>query len=102
MMASVAPHMGEEIWQMLGKEKTLFENPVWYEADQEALSVDSVTVMVQINGKIRGKIELPVDSEEQEVKEAAMLDDKVKSYVEGKTIVKEIYVKNKIYNIVVK
>lgn len=102
MMASVAPHLGEEVWQMLGKENTLFENPIWYEADKEALAVDSVTVMVQINGKIRGKIELPVDSEQAEVKNAAMQDEKVKSYVEGKTIVKEIYVKNKIYNIVVK
>jgi leucyl-tRNA synthetase len=102
MLAPLAPHLGEECWQILGGEKSLFQNPLNYSVDEKALIVDSVTVVVQVNGKIRAKLELPADSEESVVKEKAWSDENVKSHTNGKTAVKEIYVKNKIYNIVVK
>ena len=102
MLAPLAPHLGEECWQMIGKEKTLFESPVWFEVDQLALTKDNALVVVQINGKVRSKIEIPFDMPEAEVKLAVYADDKVKSYTDGKQLVKEIYVPNKIYNIVVK
>jgi len=80
----------------------LFESPVWFEVDQLALTKDNALVVVQINGKVRSKIEIPFDMPEAEVKLAVYADDKVKSYTDGKQLVKEIYVPNKIYNIVVK
>ena len=70
--------------------------------DKEALVVDSVTIVVQVNGRIRAKLNLPNNSEETIVKETVWADGNVKTHTEGKTIVKEIYIKNKIYNIVVK
>ncbi len=102
MLASLAPHLGEECWSILGKTNSLFDKPVWFEVDKSALVQDSVTIVVQVNGKVRGKLGLPIDSDESVVKETAWNEEKVKHHTEGKTIVKEIYVKNKIYNIVVR
>ena len=102
MLASLAPHMGEECWSILGNEKGLYDNPVWFDIDESALVQDSVMIIVQVNGKVRAKLELPSDSEEATVKKTAWADDKVKTHTDGKTVVKEIYVKNKIYNIVVR
>ncbi len=102
MVSSLAPHLGEECWQMLGKEKSIFEKPIWFNVDRNALSVDNITVVVQINGKVRSKIDLAVNTSETDVKKAVFADEKVRSYTDGKELVKEIYVPNKIYNIVVK
>lgn len=102
MIAPLAPHLGEECWKLLGKDKSLFEKPVWFEVDEKALSVESITIVVQINGKVRSKIDLPVGLSEEEVKQAVFADGKVKSYTDGKQVVKEIYVPNKIYTIVIK
>ena len=102
MLAPLEPHLTEECWSILGKENSLFQNPNWFEVNKSALAQDSVTIIVQVNGKVRGKLELPVDSDEASVKEAAWNDEKVKHHTVDKTVVKEIYVKNKIYNIVVR
>jgi leucyl-tRNA synthetase len=102
MTAPLAPHLGEECWQLLGNISSLYESPVWYEADPEGLVEDSVNIAVQINGKLRTTIQLPVDSEENAVKAKIFGDEKVIKHTDGKKIIKEIYVKNKIYNIVVK
>jgi leucyl-tRNA synthetase len=102
MLAPLAPHMGEETWQLLGNDKTLFEHPVWYEVDKSALVEDNVTIIVQVMGKVRAKLEMPKDSDESTVKEAALNNDNVKLHLDGKNVIKEIYVKNKIYNIVAK
>ncbi len=102
MLAPLAPHLGEECWQMLGKEKSLFEKPVTYNVDGKALSVESVTVAVQVNGKVRAKIEMQVNLSQDEVKKIIFADERVKNHTDGKLVVKEIYVPNKIYNIVVK
>ena len=102
MVSPLAPHFGEECWEILGKEKSIFENPVWSKVDPAALTKDNAVVVVQVNGKVRAKIELPVDLSEAEVKNAVFGDEKVKVHTDGKQIVKEIYVPNKIYNIVVK
>jgi leucyl-tRNA synthetase len=102
MIAPLAPHLGEECWKLIGKEKSLYENPIWFDVDEKALSVDNMTIVVQINGKVRSKIDLPVNTSEAEVKQAVFADEKVKSYTDNKQVVKEIYVPNKIYTIVVK
>jgi len=102
MIAPLAPHLGEECWQMLGNQKLIFENPIWFDVDKSALTKDVALVVVQINGKVRAKIEVPFNLPESEVKKIIFDDPKVKSYVDGKDLVKEIYIPNKIYNIVVK
>jgi len=102
MIAPLAPHLGEEIWSLLGNQKSIFEKPVWYEYDKKALVKEEITLAVQVNGKVRAKINVPADAEQETVKTIAMQAPNVKRHLEGKNIVKEIYVKNKIYNIVVK
>jgi leucyl-tRNA synthetase len=102
MLGPLAPHLGEECYNILGNDNSLFENPVWFKADEKALVEDSINIAVQVNGKLRATIEIPIDSEQGVVKEAAFNDEKVTKHTSGKNIVKEIYVKNKIYNIVAK
>ena len=102
MLGPLAPHMAEECWSMLGNEKGLYDNPIWFDIDDNALVQESVTIVVQVNGKVRAKLDLQLDTDEAKVKELAWSDDKVKNHTDGKMIVKEIYIKNKIYNIVVR
>lgn len=102
MLAPLAPHLGEECYNILGNENSLFENPLWFKADENALVEDSINIAVQVNGKLRSTIEMPMDSEVGTVKDAVFNDEKVTKHTAGKNIVKEIYVKNKIYNIVAK
>jgi len=102
MLAPVAPHLGEECWQILGNEKSIFEKPVLFEIDKESLIEDSVNIAVQVNGKLRATISAPMNSEQDTVKPFVFADEKVIKFTDDKTIVKEVFVKNKIYNIVVK
>ena len=102
MLAPLAPHLGEECWNILGNDESIFKNVQTYEVDKTALTVDEVTIVVQVNGKVRAKLNLPVNSEEAEVKKLVWQNENVKTHTEGKTVIKEIYIKNKIYNIVVK
>jgi len=102
MLAPLAPHLGEECWLLIGNKTSLFKKPVWFNVDEDALQVDTVTIAVQVNGKVRGSINIPLDAEKDVVKQIAFENKNVKKFVEGKTIVKEIFVKNRIYNIVVK
>jgi leucyl-tRNA synthetase len=102
MLAPLAPHMGEECWNMLGNDKSLYESPVWFKVDEKALIAEAVTVVVQVNGKVRAKQDFPLDTDEQVVKRTVWENENVKAHTDGKTVVKEIYVKNKIYNIVVR
>jgi len=102
MTAPLAPHLGEECWKLLGNTNSIFESPLWFEVDAAGLVEDSVNIAVQINGKLRSTIQLPIDSEQENVKENVFKDEKVVKHIKGKKIVKEIYVKNKIYNIVAK
>ena len=102
LVAPVAPHLAEECRQLLGIEDSIFVNPVWYNFDEAALIQDIVNIAVQVNGKLRDTIEVPLDSSQEDVKKTVLGNEKVIKHIEGKTIVKEIYVKNKIFNIVVK
>jgi len=101
ILSPFAPHMAEEMWQDLEKE-TLIVNEAWPKYDEEALKVDEVIIIIQINGKVRGKINVSVDEDEKKIKEIALNEPKIASYVKGKEIVKIIYVRNKLLNIVVK
>jgi len=102
MLGAVAPHLGEECWQLSGKTLSLFESPVWFPVDEKALVKESVNIAVQVNGKLRDTITMPANSEQDAVKTEIMKNEKVTKHLDGKTVVKEIFVKNKIYNIVIK
>ena len=102
MIAPLAPHLAEECWQIIGNSNSIFEKPIWYNADPDAIIEDTINIAVQVNGKLRDTIAVAVDSEQDSVKPLVFADEKVTKFTEGKTIVKEIFVKNKIYNIVVK
>lgn len=101
ILAPFTPHLGEELWQMIGKEGSVFDIS-WPEYDEKALVKDEVEVVVQINGKVRGRMNVPTEISRDDMQVAALEDEKIKELVEGKTIVKVIAVPKKLINIVVK
>lgn len=102
MLAPLAPHLAEEMAHLLGKERSLFEEVWQFEPDPAALTVDAVTIAVQVSGKMRGTVEMPVDSEQDAVFAAATSDPKIAKFIEGNQVIKVIFVKNKILNVIVK
>lgn len=102
MISPLAPHLGEECWKILGSDVSIFQHPVYYSVDEKALVKDSVNLAVQVNGKLRATIEVPFNSDQASASEVVKSDDRVKKFIDGKQIIKEIFVPNKIYNIVVK
>ncbi|MBQ1375341.1 MAG: leucine--tRNA ligase, partial [Clostridia bacterium] len=96
-----APHITEELWSMAGFKGMIAEQK-WPEFDEKKTVDESIEIAVQVNGKLRGTIKLPMDSSQEEALALAYENESVKTAVEGKKIVKEIYVKNKIVNIVAK
>lgn len=101
LLSPFAPHICEEIWEMLGGEG-FCSMAEWPEYDEEKTVDRTVNVAVQVNGKLKGTIVIPKDSAKDDAIAAAKAFDRVASAIEGKTIVKEIFVPNKIVNIVVK
>ena len=101
MFSCICPHAGEEIWSILGHDGTIaFEK--WPEFDEEAVKEDTVEIGVQINGKVKGKVEIAVDEDSQTVIAKAKEIPAVAKAIDGKNIVKEIYVPGRIVNIVAK
>ena len=101
MFSCICPHAGEEIWSILGHDGTIaFEK--WPEFDEEAVKEDTVEIGVQINGKVKGKVEIAVDEDSQTVIAKAKEIPAVAKAIEGKYIVNEIYVPGRIVNIVAK
>ena len=99
LLNPIAPHITEELWSILGHTESIAYEK-WPIYDEAKCKSDEYNLPIQVNGKLRANITIPFDTEEEVIKEKA--HQAVASYLEGKTIVKEIYVKNKIYNIVVK
>ena len=99
LLNPVAPHITEELWNKLGHNESIAYEP-WPTYDEEKTKSNNINLPIQINGKLRTTVDIPVDEDESKIKELA--HEAVKEKLEGKTIVKEIYVKNRIYNIVVK
>jgi len=99
LLSPVVPHITEELWQMLGHDMPLVEVswPVYNEA---ALQVDTRTVVLQVNGKVRNRIEVPASLDESAIKEAALTDERVRQFVRGKEIRKVIVVQKKLVNVV--
>ncbi len=101
MLSCICPHIGEELWSILGHDNTIAYEP-WPTYDEAKTADDTVEVVVQINGKVRGKLCVAVDLPQSEVLAIAKADERVAAAMEGKTVIKEIVVPNKIVNIVVK
>ena len=101
LLNPVAPHITEELWNRLNHNKTIAYEK-WPEYDESKITENEIEIPVQINGKVKETITIPVDLEEGKVKEIVHENGNIANLTNGKTIVKEIYVKNKIYNIVIK
>lgn len=101
LMSPVAVHLTEEAWHDLGGEKSIHEEP-WCEWDENLAKSSSITLVVQVNGKVKDKIEVDESLDQEEMKQVALNSEKVKALIEGKTIVKTIVVPKKLVNIVVK
>ena len=100
MFACYAPHLGEELWQFLGHDNTLtFE--AWPIYDESKLVKNQVEMVVQVNGKVRGKFMANIDEDKKVVEEMALAIPSVQAQMEGKTLRKLIIVPNRIVNIVV-
>lgn len=100
LMAPFVPHITEELWQRMGNCVPLSDTS-WPEYDRNAVIDEEVLVVVQVNGKLRSKVTVAVDTGEEELKALAMADEKVLLFTEGKTVRKIIYVPGKLINIVV-
>lgn len=94
-----APHITEEIWKILGNENDIAYEK-WPEYDEAKTISDEIELPIQVNGKLKATIMISLDEEEQSIKEK--VHNAIVDKLDGKNIVKEIYVKNKIYNVVVK
>lgn len=100
LLAPYAPHIAQELWHRLGETELLAHEP-WPVHDEQVLTEATVTIVAQVNGKLRNRLELPVDATDEEVKEAALADERIQRFVAGKPVRKVIVVPNRLINIVV-
>jgi leucyl-tRNA synthetase len=100
LLAPLAPHLAEELWQRLGHAASLAYEP-WPSYEPKYLVTATIEIPVQINGKMRGRIEVPSDADEQQVIKLARADETVLRYLEGKELKRAIYVRGRIVNFVV-
>ncbi len=100
LLAPITPHICQEAWQLLGFDKLIHEND-WPKFDKQYLTSDVVNLPIQVNGKLRGNLEISTDYTEEQIFEMALNLSNVKNYIGTKTIRKKIYVKGKIVNFVI-
>jgi leucyl-tRNA synthetase len=101
LLAPFTPHLAEELWAALGHEGGIFSRP-WPVHEENLLVEEEWTIVVQVNGKMRGRLTLPADSSEEEVVREAAADRRIREWTEKGKIVKTVYVPGKLVNIVVK
>lgn len=101
LMSPVAVHLTEEAWHDLGAKTSIHDEP-WCEWDENLAKASSITLVVQVNGKVKDKIEVDESLDQEEMKQVALNSEKIKSLTDGKTVVKVIVVPKKLVNIVVK
>ena len=101
LLAPLAPHLAEELWEVTGHEYSVHGQP-WPEWDEAAIAESQVTIIVQVNGKLRDRLIVAADIGEEEAKALALASDKVKAQQEGKQIRKVIYVPGKLVNVVLR
>ena len=101
LLSPFAPHMTEELWQQMGHGDQLAYHP-WPQYDEAKCVEQTVEIAVQVNGKVRARIQVPADVEAADAIAAAKAEPAVAGAIAGKTVVKEIYVKGKLVNLAVK
>ena len=99
-LAPIVPHACHALWRELGHERAVIDER-WPEPDAAALVRDKVEVVVQVNGKLRGRVTVPANADEAEVREAALAEEGVQRFIDGKAIRKFVYVPGKLANVVV-
>jgi len=99
LLSPFVPHVSEELWKSFGNKESVVKAP-WPEYDQEAITEEEIVIVVQVNGKLRDRLLIPVSSEEEEIKAMAMTSPKVRRYIDGKEVKKTIFVPQKLVNIV--
>jgi leucyl-tRNA synthetase len=101
LLAPTVPHLAEELWQRVGYEYSI-HNQSWPQWDEGLAEDEEITLVVQVNGKLRDRLAVPVSITEDEAKELALASQKVKPYLENKQVVKTIYIPKKLVNLVVR
>ena len=101
LLAPFAPYLAHELWEMLGEKGNLLKAP-WPKYDADLAKEQEIEIPVQVNGKLRSRVTVPADADETFVLDRALADEKVKTAIAGKQIVKKIYVPGKMLNLVVK
>jgi leucyl-tRNA synthetase len=99
MLSPIAPHFCEELWQILGNKESISKSE-WPKYDSAMLIEETVTVVIQVNGKVRSKIDVPADITEAKLKEFVLADEKLKPWLQGKPIKNFIVVPKKLINLV--
>jgi leucyl-tRNA synthetase len=99
LLSPFVPHVAEELWKTVGKEESVVKAP-WPEYAPEAIAEEEIVIVVQVNGKLRDRLLIPVSSEEEEVKAMALASPKVRRFIDGKEVKKTIFVPQKLVNIV--
>jgi leucyl-tRNA synthetase len=100
LLTPIAPHLGSELWQQLGNDSTI-EAAGWPSWDDALIVEDTLTIMVQVNGKLRGKVTLSADTDAEAIKQQAMLEPNVQKFLADKKPAKVIYIPGRLVNIVV-
>jgi leucyl-tRNA synthetase len=99
MLAPLAPHLSEELWETLGHERSLGAAP-WPSWEEKYLAETEIEIVVQVMGKVRGKVLVPPDAGEDAVREKAVADPNVSKFLAGKTVRKVVFVPGRLINIV--
>ena len=100
LLAPYAPHIAQELWYRLG-ETGFIAHATWPQYDKNVLETATITIVAQVNGKLRNRLQLPADATDKEIEEAALADERVQRFIDGKPIRKVIVVPNRLINIVV-
>ena len=100
LISPMVPHIADEMWEALGKERSVLREP-WPQWDEEAVMEEKQLVVVQVNGKLRNKIYVSPSASNEEVQEAALTDERIKRFINGKPIRKVVVVPGRLVNVVV-
>jgi len=100
LLSPMVPHFSEEIWEALGYEESVLLAP-WPSYREDVLVNDQITVVLQVNGKLRSRLTVPADISENKLEEMALTDERIQKFIDGKPVRKTIVVKKKLVNVVV-